>query len=157
MSSIAEYELPPLPRPFRPTLQGGGGCGRPAAMGCGCLGLVVFSALLIVQWQQHRLLDWSVSYWQRTLLEATEDGLSSAEKVRVDKAFRRFRDALGASSVPWSEAMAINQSWTEILAAERSEALTFEQILPLIEKLEALPVAEPAAPADDGVGREIMA
>ncbi len=143
----AAEDLPPLPRPWRPAGSAPRiGCARPFLAGCGCLAFVLVGLLAVAQWQSAAIMDWTVGWWQSTLVELTEDNLNDAQRNRVQGAFDGLRRALENGSVDWSTATEINRIWTSMLRQSGGAALTWPQILPLIERLERLETA----PSDGG-------
>jgi hypothetical protein len=99
---------------------------------------VLLVLLAVAQWKSSDILDWTVGWWESTLVSLTEDGLNEAQRTRVSGAFDSLRTALAEGSVDWETASEVNRTWTNILGSTQGKPLTWEQILPLIERLEAL-------------------
>lgn len=138
----AAEDLPPLPRPWHGVAEPPRrGCGRPLFAGCGCLVVGFLGLLLLVQWQREAIMDWSVRVGQDSLLSLTDGNLNDAQRNRVDQAFATFRAAVGNGSVDFETATELNRRWNQVLRDADGSALEWQDILPLIEALEALETA----------------
>ncbi len=137
------------PQPFSdgPLEAPGGGCGRPLLIGCAIAAVLMGLLLLVVLWNARDLMPalfrWSLDQFEQQIEERLPDDLGEAERRRLAAAFDLVTAAVEDGS---ADPAALQRLQGRLLDVARSGALSREQVLDLIEALEAV-AGERAPPA----------
>jgi hypothetical protein len=148
----------PQPQPFAdgPHEASGGGCGRPLLIGCAIAAVLLGLLLLGVLWKARDLMPalfrWSLDQFEQQVEGRLPDDLSEAERRRLADAFDLVVAAVEDGS---ADPAALQRLQGRLLDVARADDLSRQQVLDLIEALEAvageraLPV--PPEPLPEGV------
>ena len=135
-----------------------GGCSRPLLVGCGLAVVLAGLVLLVLLWKAQDLIPatvrWALAQFEQQVAGMLPDDVSEAERQRLADAFDAATDALADGS---ADPAALQRLQGQLMDVARAGSLTREQVLGLIEALEAVagerappPPAEPPA-ATDGI------
>ena len=146
---------PPAAAPFapRPLESRGGGCSKPALIGCGALFLLLGVAGLVFVFNAKSLLNWSLGKMEPAILANLNPDVTEADRERFVAAFAASRAAIDSGKLDPAALQALQR---ELLKAVQQPKGTVsrEEILALTLALERVAgigsAEEPAgeAPSD---------
>ena len=124
-----------------------GGCGRPLLIGCAVTAVLLGLLLLGLLWKAGDLMPalfrWSLDTFERQVAGRLPADLGEAERQRLADAFDRVVAAVEDGT---ADPAALQRLQPKLLEVARSRELDREQVLELIEALEAV-AGERAPPA----------
>mgnify|MGYP002626364359 CR=1 FL=1 len=130
-----------IPRPFadgpRPPSGGGGGWGKPLALGCGALALVALVLLGLLVMNADSLVQWGLDIVRDDLFAHLPAGMPEPERERLEAAFAAAEAAVVEGE---TEPAALQRLQRELMELSRTppEERSREQLLELAEALEAV-------------------
>lgn len=145
---------PPAPSPFNP--QGaapiapaaGGGCGRPAVIGCLALLILAGIGLVAGVWYAgknvDRLMTWSFDQVRGAVTGRLPGDLPAGDRERLETAFADARNALQRLKQNPQDAQRIQPHMMELTRKAQGEGkLTVEQVREIVEILERIAAPSP--------------
>jgi len=143
-------------QPLRPGA--GGGCGKPALIGCGVLALAALVALVVLVVKAESLLEWSLTQYQEALVANLPEDVTVAERERLEVGFEAVLGALRRGDLDPRALPDLQR--VLIRTSARVDQLERRDILELVVALETAagiepPAAEPSQPPDSEAGEEV--
>jgi len=143
-------------------LKGGGGCGRPALIGCGILVVLLGIAAIVFVAKAKDLLGWTMKQLQAQVMAQLPDDVSAAERTRLDRGFAAALAKISAGEVQPPALAALQRQLMNAAEKSQKKQLTREDVLDLLSALERVggllppdepssddpPAEEPPEPAD---------
>jgi hypothetical protein len=126
---------PPAPQPFQPEQAGalgGPGCGKPIAIGCMLLLILLGAFGVFVASQQEALLAWSIGAMQEPLERQLAEDVTAADRARLATAFDAARAAARAETVDPAKLQRLQRKFLEVAGkpkVAREELLSFLTVL----------------------------
>jgi hypothetical protein len=149
---LGAANVPPLPEPWREASETGAplrGCGKPLALGCGCLAMALVATLMLVGARAPQLVAWSVGLWQTQVEAGLPEDVTPQERARLDAAFDSFPGAIASGGLTMDGLFEVFGEINEAIASAQRGELSRAGVMRLIEALErAIARTEPAG---DGV------
>ncbi len=129
---------PSLRSPFRPELVASPvqpGCGKPLAIGCGLLLLLLVAGIAVLMTKRFALLRWTIEAMRPEVARRLPADATEEDKKRLDAAFTAAAARAGSGDL---DLLALQGLQREFASLARSEKLTRDQLLGFIAKLEAV-------------------
>ena len=126
------------PEAFGPTpRQIEGGCLRPAAIGCGALGLFLGIALLALVWRAENLLVWTLDLMENQIVTVLPEEISDEQRQRLDEGLAGARLLLTGGQVDPESLQRLQRALIEYSNAA-GRGITVNDVDRLIGALERL-------------------
>jgi hypothetical protein len=155
---IGAANVPPLPEPWRQASDTGPplrGCGKPFALGCGCLAMALVAGLMLVGARAPQMVAWSVGLWQAQVEAGLPADVTPQERARLDAAFDAFPGAVASGGLTMDGLFEVFGEINEAIASAQRGELSRAGVMRLIEALERAIAS--TRPAGKGVQAELVA
>ncbi len=133
------------PRPLGPR-PGGGGCSKPALLGCGAVLLLLGIAAVVFIVEAPHLLRWWFGKLQAQVLSQLPPDLPAADRERLLAAFKDVDHGIATGKLDAGGLQQMQQKLVQ-LSSKPNRQLTREDVLELTAALEHLVGKTPAPPA----------
>lgn len=133
---------PALRPPFRPELVSSPvqpGCGKPIAIGCGLLLLLMVAGIAVLMTKRFALLRWTIDAMRPEVVRRLPAEATEADKKRLDAAFTAAAERAGSGQLDLGKLQGLQR---EFAGMARADKLTRQQLLDFIARLEAFAAAE---------------
>lgn len=136
---MSEPQPPPPPKihpPFRPEVVRSPinpGCGKPLAVGCGLLLLLLVVGLTVTMSKRFAILGWTLEVMQPEVERRLPADLPAPERARMAQAFSRAVAKARSGAIDLNELSRVQRSFMEL---SQHEKLTAEAVRAFVEVLE---------------------
>lgn len=149
-----ESPAPTVPElPFRPEKVGRGtpGCGKPLAIGCGLVLLLVLAAFALFVFKAHDLLAWSIEAMEEGVVERLADDVGQAERERLSAAIAAAAERARSKDVDLPALQALQRQFIRLAQGQTIEREELEEFITALETFARSP--GPGAVPGNGGGR----
>jgi len=157
-------DLPPLPlpqaKPFAPDrIGGGGGCQKPALVGCGVVALLLGIAAVVFVVKAKDVLAYAMNQLRAQVVAHLPEEAGDAERRQLEAGFDAALARIRAGTIDPASLQELQKKLTAVASAAGSRRMTRDELGGLIAALDRFnqvesekPASPPPAPADPAVG-----
>ncbi len=138
---------PPAPSPFQPEKVGAAlppGCGRPVAIGCFLILVLLAATVLVVVTQQSGILRWTIKAMEAPLVARADKDVREEDKARLHAAFEAAGERAATGTADLARLQRLQQRFIDLA---RKTSVSRQDLLDLAALLEAFAGTPPPAPA----------
>ncbi|HEX4952357.1 MAG TPA: hypothetical protein VF017_03040 [Thermoanaerobaculia bacterium] len=144
---------PPAPTPFQPDKVGAAlppGCGKPVAIGCTLLLVLLAAAVTILVTQQNGILRWTIKAMEAPLVSRADKEVTAEDKARLQAAFAAAGEKAAAGQADLAQLQRLQRRFLDLAGKSTVSRQDVLDLAAMLETFAGQPQPAPEMPPEGG-------